>query len=136
MTPLVALRLVHVCANLFWIGSIVAVGLTLQVASTHASDRGRIALLLYRRLATPAFVVSFLAGTAMLLLEPAYYFVQTHMMHAKLPLALGVIGLHHWLGSRSKRMAAGSATPPGFLPVSLLVVCALGAAGLAVLKPF
>jgi protoporphyrinogen IX oxidase len=136
MSITVAMRALHVCANLLWIGSIVSVGLILRVSTAAALDRGRIALSVYRTLATPAFILSFVAGTAMLLQEPAYYFVHTHMMHAKLPLALGVVVLHHWLGFRSKRMATVAAAPPGFLSVVLLVVAAMGAASLALLKPF
>jgi protoporphyrinogen IX oxidase len=136
MTISVALRVLHVCANLLWIGSIVAVGLILRAPASPAADRGKIALSVYRGLATPAFMVSFVAGIVMLLLEPAYYFVHTHMMHAKLPLALGVVGLHHWFGARSKRMAAGTATQPSPLPVALLVAGAMGAAVLGLLKPF
>jgi protoporphyrinogen IX oxidase len=81
-------------------------------------------------------MVSFIAATVMVALEPAYYFVHSHMMHAKLPLALEVVALHHWLGRRSKLMAAGAATPIGPLPVGFLLAGALGAAALASLRPF
>lgn len=130
------LELLHVCANLFWVGSIVAVGVILGNSAISVVDRGRIALTVYQRVASPAFGLSFIMGVTMLLLEPRYYFVQTHMMHAKLPLAIGVIVLHHWLGSRSKTMAAGATAAPGYLPVILLVAGAAGSAALAILKPF
>lgn len=136
MTIALALRVLHVCANLIWIGSIGAVGLILRDLAAPTRDRGRIALSVYRALAMPAFVVSFVAGSVMLLLEPRYYFVQTHWMHAKLLLALGVIALHHGLGARAKRTAAGTAAPVGILPTALLVAGAMGGAALALLKPF
>src|SRR5512147_2667944 len=126
MSPAAALRVLHICANLLWIGSIVSVGLILREPSSPAAERGRMARWIYRRLATPAFLASFVAGCTMLLLDPRYYFVQTHMMHAKLPLALGVVGLHHWFGSKSKRVAGNTAAPPGLLPVALLVAGAMG----------
>lgn len=136
MSLLLALRTLHVCANLLWIGSILSVALALRAAGAAPLDRGRIALSLYRAVAAPAFGISFLAAVALLLLEPRYYFVQSHWMHAKLPLALGVIVLHHWLGLKAKRMARNSGSPPGALPAVLLVVGAMGAAVLALLKPF
>jgi len=130
------LHALHVCANLLWIGGIVGVAVILPGSLGTKEIRGAIALRMYRRLANPAFMVSFLAGTTLLLMNPAYYFVHTHMMHAKLPLALGVVALHHWLGRRTRRMASGEATPPGQLPMVLLLVAAMGAAALALLKPF
>ena len=136
MTIALVLRALHVCANLIWIGSISAVGLILRDVPAAARDRGRMALSVYRALAMPAFVVSFVAGSGMLLLEPRYYFVQTHWMHAKLLLAVGVIALHHWLGARAKQTAAGTAKPVGILPIAWLVAGAMGSAALALLKPF
>jgi putative membrane protein len=130
------LRTLHVGANLFWIGGLLAIALILPGRLGSTELRGQIALRLYRVLANPAFVVSFVAAIGLLLLQPAYYFVHTHMMHAKLPLALGVVALHHWLGRRTRRMASGDAAPPSRLPAVLLMVGAMGAAVLALLKPF
>jgi putative membrane protein len=136
MSLLLALRTLHVCANLLWIGSIVATAFVLRASSAAVLDRGRIALTLYRTVATPAFGISFLAAITLLVLQPGYYLVQSHWMHAKLPLALGVIVLHHWFGLKAKRMARNSGSPPSALPATLLVVGAMGAAALALLKPF
>lgn len=130
------LHAVHVCANLLWIGAIVGVAVILPGAQGTTELRGAIALKLYRTVANPGFIVSFLAGTTLLLMNPKYYFVHTHMMHAKLPLALGVIALHHIIGRRTRQMASGTAAPPGILPAYLLLACGLGAAALALLKPF
>ncbi|MGC4067104.1 MAG: hypothetical protein QM784_21185 [Polyangiaceae bacterium] len=131
------LRTLHVTANLFWIGGIVAVAMILPLRDVGTPIvRGQIALRVYRGVAVPAFVVSFVAATTLLFLQPVYYFVHTHMMHAKLPLALGVVALHHWLGRRTRRMATGEATPPTRLPAVLLTVGAVGAAMLALMKPF
>jgi putative membrane protein len=137
MAWLPILRTLHVTANLFWIGGILAVALILPLREVGTPlVRGQIALRVYRGIAVPGFVVSFVAGATLLLLEPAHYFVHTHMMHAKLPLALGVVALHHWLGRRTRRMATGEATPPTRLPALLLTVGATGAAVLALMKPF
>jgi putative membrane protein len=130
------LRMLHVTANLFWIGGILAVAMILPLQLGNSILRGQIALRVYQGIANPAFFVSFLSASTLLLLQPAYYFVHTHMMHAKLPLALGVVALHHWLGRRTRRMASGDATPPSRLPALLLMAGAMGAAVLALMKPF
>jgi putative membrane protein len=59
-------------------------------------------------------------------------------MHAKLPLALGVIALHHLLGARARRAERGETTAlrPVPLMTALLAVLAAGSAWLALSKPF
>ena len=57
-------------------------------------------------------------------------------MHAKLPLALGVIGLHHVIGARARKTAAGAlqdAGPVGTL-TAVLAVLAVGASFFAIFK--
>lgn len=137
MTIHLVLQTLHVCANLLWVGAIVGVAVMLRAPAAVAPvARAQVALVVYRRLANPAFIVSFLAGAALLVLEPRYYFVTTHFMHAKLPLVLGIIGIHHYLGARARRMAAGSAAAPGGAIAPVLLVASLGAALLVLLKPF
>ena len=131
-----ALVWLHVSANLVWIGSILAVGVVMVSSAVEPKVRGKLASDIYRRLAVPAFVVSFLAGMARLLQAPAYYLRLHHWMHAKLPLALGVIALHHVIGARARKMALGSVQergPAGILTVAL-AVAALGAAFFAIFK--
>src|ERR1043165_1806645 len=107
--PLVCVAL-HVTANVVWIGSILAVGRLLAATEGDAKVRGVLARRVYQSLATPAFVISFVAGAIRLALSPDYYFVATHFMHAKLLLALVVIGLHHVIGGRAKKTAAAGDT--------------------------
>jgi putative membrane protein len=134
----VLLVVLHVIANLVWIGSIAAVALVLSGGRGDSKLRGEIGLDLYRKLAVPAFVASFAAGLIRLLLDTQLYLVVTKYMHPKLTLALVVIALHHVIGARAKRMAAGTKTEPGPVGVlaALLVVCAAGAALLVLVKPF
>jgi putative membrane protein len=123
-----ALLWLHVAGNVVWIGSILAVGLILATARAETRVRGEIALDVYKRLAVPAFVVSFLAGAIRLGLDPSYYLKEHHWMHGKLALALGVIALHHVLGGRAKKMAAGTvqdAGPAGTLTAVLAVLAVL-----------
>lgn len=126
----------HVSGNIIWVGSILAVGVVLVSDAAEPKMRGKLASDIYRRLAVPAFVVSFVAGMARLLSDPAYYLRLHHWMHAKLPLALGVIALHHVIGARARKMAVGSVQergPTGILTVAL-AVAALGATFFAIFK--
>jgi protoporphyrinogen IX oxidase len=134
----VLLVVLHVIANLVWIGSIAAVALVLSGGRGDSKLRGEIGLDLYRKLAVPAFVASFAAGLIRLLLDTQLYLVLTKYMHPKLTLALVVIALHHVIGARAKRMASGTRTEPGPAGVfaAALVACAAGAALLALVKPF
>lgn len=124
---------VHVMGNLLWIGSITAVAVALG-----SEPSGRSALAIYRRLANPGFIASFLGGVALLASNPKLYFVQTHWMHAKLPIALAVIALHHMVGAHAKRVAAGEREGPGRTAVlgAVLAACAAVAAFLGLAKPF
>lgn len=130
------LLLLHVIGNLIWIGSIASVGLVLATAPEPKLG-GQIALAIYRRVSVPGFVLSFVAAVTLLALNTDLYLVKTHWMHAKLPLALGVIALHHVIGARAKRVADGRQSTPGpagTLTV-VLVVLAVVAAYLGLMKP-
>lgn len=132
------LRNLHVLANLFWVGSIVAVGVILAAKAASPKERGELAHFVYRRVAAPAFGISFLMGFARLAMSPAFYFKLTHFMHLKLTLALGVIALHHILGARARRAAKGEASAvngAGRL-VALLALLAVATAWVALTKPF
>jgi len=127
----------HVTANVVWIGSILAVGRVLAAAEGDVKVRGALAVRIYKSLAIPAFIASFLAGVARLLLSTEYYFVSTHFMHAKLLLAFVVIGLHHVIGARAKKAAAGDASAAVAPGLELgLAIAATGAIFLAIMKPF
>jgi putative membrane protein len=59
-------------------------------------------------------------------------------MHGKLTFAVAVIALHHVIGARAKRAAAGQAAPVGnvgILGIALFVAAAC-AAFFAIVKPF
>ena len=126
----------HVVGNLVWIGAILAVGVTILSKAGDPKTRGEIALGIYMRLAVPAFVVSFAAGAARLLSDPGFYLKQHHWMHAKLPLALTVIALHHVIGGRAKKLARGTVQDagPAAILTAVLAVAAVGAAFFAIFK--
>ncbi len=122
-----ALVIAHVTANVVWIGSILAVAYILATDTGTPQERGRIGLGVYRRLAVPAFVISFTAGVTRLTLSLDAYFVRSKWMHAKLLFALVVIALHHVIGGRAKKMASGDKADAGPVP-TLAVVLLLSAA--------
>jgi len=100
----------HIFANLVWIGSIASIGWLLTAASRQADPaQGRVvaelANQLYRRLATPAFVLSFVTGVGRLSMAFSV-FMHAHWFHGKLTLALVIIALHHVIGAKSKRAAS------------------------------
>jgi protoporphyrinogen IX oxidase len=99
----------HIAANLVWIGSITSVGLLLRMAATRADGKGvaEVALAIYRRVANPAFIASFTFGTIRLTTDLTYY-LHLHWFHAKFAAAFVVIALHHVIGGRARKAAAGS----------------------------
>jgi putative membrane protein len=133
-----SLVFLHVAANLVWIGSVVATGWVLAGPEGTQRERGLIALKLYRQLATPAFGVSFVAGLVVLAHNYEFYLVQTHFMHAKLTVALAVIGLHHVIGAWAKRAARDESRSYGAArPLAMAVVAGAAiATWLVVTKPF
>jgi uncharacterized membrane protein len=128
----------HVAANVVWIGSILAVAVVLTSTGADAKTRGALGLEVYKKLSVPAFVAAFFAGGIRLALTPEVYFMATKYMHGKLTLAAVVIGLHHAIGARANKLATGKETDAGptrTLAVVLLVAV-VGVAFFAVLKPF
>lgn len=101
-----ALVVLHVTANLIWIGTIASVGwLTAAAAKAGNASAATLARNLYLRVAVPAFLASFVFGTFRVLLDPAYY-MHLHWFHAKLTAVLVVIGLHHAIGAKAKAIGA------------------------------
>jgi protoporphyrinogen IX oxidase len=106
------LLVLHVMANLVWIGSIACVG-WLSAAAAKEPDPARaqtvaqLAANLYQRVATPAFGASFAFGVARLACSPEYY-MKSHWFHGKLTAALAVIAIHHVIGAKAKRASSGS----------------------------
>ncbi len=136
-TLLVAL---HVMSNLVWIGSIASVGwLTAAAAQQADAGRGKLvaesALALYRRAAVPAFVASFVFGVARLALDAGAY-MQLHWFHGKLTFAIAVIGLHHVIGAKARKTAAGSmqSGKTGAILVGALLACAFGSVVFVIFK--
>jgi putative membrane protein len=133
-----ALVALHVAANLVWIGAILSVAVTLGSSEAGEGRVGaQIAYELYRKLAVPAFVVSFVTALARFSLE-AKRFLADPNMHPKLLFAVIVIALHHVIGARAKAVATGRRSSPGPVGVLglLLLISALAATLFVVVRPF
>jgi putative membrane protein len=128
----------HVAANLVWIGSILSVALALVSRVGEGRLAAQIAYELYRKLAMPSFVVSFVTALTRLLASPDLYFVETKYMPGKLLFAAIVILLHHLIGARAKAVATGRRSAPGPVGVwaLLLAISAVAATLFVILKPF
>ena len=133
----------HVMANLVWIGSITCVGWLLSSATraakandvVKAQTTAELGAQLYRRVATPAFAMSFVFGVARVVVRPEYY-LQAHWFHGKVTFALVVIALHHVIGAKTKRAASGGVQPEGSSAIltAALLVAALGTVVFAIYK--
>ena len=127
---------IHVMANLVWIGTIASVGwLTAAAAKAESADAAKLAHNLYLRVAVPAFLASFVFGVSRLLLAPAYY-MHLHWFHGKLTAVIIVIALHHVIGAKAKKVAAGSmqAGRSGGILVGALLAAAFLSVACVVLK--
>lgn len=102
----------HLTANILWIGAILSVALILMADKPDAKARGELAKTIYLRLATPGFVLSFVFGLTRFMMDVGHY-GKTPWMHIKLTVAFIVIGLHHVIGARAKKMANGDVTDAG-----------------------
>lgn len=131
-----ALIWLHVTGNVVWIGSILAVAAILTASVADAKARGELGQRVYVHVAVPAFVLSFVAGTARLLLDPRYYLVSHHWMHGKLLFALAVIALHHIIGARARKLARGTVQDAGptAIMAAVLAVSAVVAVFFAIFK--
>jgi putative membrane protein len=130
----------HVMANLLWIGSIASVG-WLTAAAAGQKDAGRAravaegAYALYRRVAVPAFLASFVFGGLRLARDASAY-MALHWFHGKLTFALAVIVLHHVIGGKARRAAAGSmhGGKSSAILVGALLACAFGSVVFVIFK--
>jgi putative membrane protein len=131
-----ALVWLHIVGNLVWIGSILAVAVAITGKSGDARVRGELGLRIYRTLSVPAFVLSFVAGAVRLLMDTKFYLSEHHWMHGKLLFAVAVIGIHHVIGGRAKKLARGTVQDAGPTATMALVflVSAIIAAFFAIFR--
>jgi protoporphyrinogen IX oxidase len=126
----------HIVGNIVWIGSILAVAAAITGKFGDAKVRGELGVRIYRLLSVPAFVVSFIAGSVRLRMDTKYYLSEHHWMHGKLLFAVAVIGIHHVIGGRAKKLARGTVQDAGPAATMALVflVSAIVAAFFAIFR--
>jgi protoporphyrinogen IX oxidase len=137
----ILLLALHVMSNLVWIGTITSVGWLTAAAAGQADPArrklvGELAYALYKRGAVPAFIASFTLGVLRLLaVDPAAY-MRLHWFHGKLTFALAVIALHHVIGAKARKAAAGSmqSGKTSAILVGALLVCAFGSVVFVIFK--
>lgn len=120
----------HIVGNLVWIGSILGVAAVITGQTGEPRVRGELGLRIYQRLSVPAFILSFVAGSVRLATDLHYFLVEHHWMHPKLLFAVAVIGIHHVIGGRAKKLARGTvqdAGPTATMAIVLLVSAILAA---------
>jgi protoporphyrinogen IX oxidase len=128
---------IHVCANVLWIGSIVAVAYFAATRIGEVGSRTALALRFYKSVATPAFIVSFISGGVVLASNLQLYFVVDKWMHGKLFFAFVVIVIHHIIGGRVRRASEGAHELTGPLKkiAGLLAAAAFATVFFAILRP-
>lgn len=129
----------HIAANMVWIGAILCVASALVSRTVDGRAGAQIAYELYRKLAAPAFAVSFVTALTRLLLSTELYFLgPKKYMHGKLLFAVIVIGLHHVIGARAKAVSTGRRSSPGPVGVLalLLLISAVAATLFVIVEPF
>lgn len=112
----------HLSANIIWIGAILSVAMVLMLPTPGAKVRGELGKTIYLRIATPGFVLSFVGGLVRFMMDVGHY-GKTPWMHIKLLFAFIVIGLHHVIGARAKKMASGDAADAG--PTKVLFIATI-----------
>jgi len=127
----------HVCANVVWIGAIIAVAYFAATRIGEVGDRATLASRFYKSVATPAFIVSFIAGGLVLASNLHFYFVVEKWMHGKLFFAFVVIVVHHIIGGRVRRASDGNHELTGGLKklAGLLAAAAFVTVFFAILRP-
>jgi putative membrane protein len=134
------IKTLHLVAVVAWIGGMLAVPLLLAGAAggADAAAFARAARLLLKRLVLPGMVTALVLGVAMIGLQPAIMKGQG-FMHAKLTLALVLMGAHGFLAARARKAEAGEPGPSAgawsgicaaLLALSVVVVA------LVVVRPF
>lgn len=124
------LLVVHVFGWTLWVGGLLvttaAVSQYAQESSTDVRQAlGRLQKLSLRGMADPGALLAIVAGI-FLILSNRGYFLHARWLHIKLTFVLLLIGLHGFIGMRSKALTAGRITPEPklwrFLFLAILLV--------------
>lgn len=132
------LRALHLVGAVFWLGGLVTLSLGAVMAPESARREVAGAMrALALRLATPAMVVVFICGLAILVPHFSALYAHAAFMHTKLTLVVVASGVSGAITGRLRKVAAGSAEPGPLRVFGIVLgVLTLLIVVLAILKPF
>ena len=109
------LLVTHVFGFTFWIGGLLMTAAAVSQYSKEDSAEGREALIRAARrslrgMADPGALIAIIAGVSLILTNRSYY-LHAPWLHIKLTFVVILLGLHGYVGVKSKRLATGGTQP-------------------------
>ena len=121
---------VHLFGVMLWVSGLLVTSIALSRHAQEVSSDGRKALarlekIFLRGMADPGALLTILAGIVLIFTNRSYY-LHAGWLHIKLSFVVLLLGLHGWIGTRSKFLSTGRIRlEPGqarMLTVAVLVV--------------
>ncbi len=105
---------VHILGLTLWVGGLLVTTIALSRHAQETSSEGRDALarlerLFLRTMADPGALLTIVAGIILISTNSTYY-LHASWLHIKFLFVLMLIGLHGWIATRAKFVAAGRIT--------------------------
>jgi len=102
---------VHIFGLTLWVSGLLVTTIALSRHAQEISTEGRQALarlerIFLRGMADPGALLTILAGIILISTNPTYY-LHAGWLHIKFLFVLMLIGLHGWIGTRSKFLSTG-----------------------------
>lgn len=102
---------VHIFGLMLWVSGLLVTTIALSRHAQETSSEGRAALarlekIFLRGMADPGALLTILAGIVLISTNRNYY-LHAGWLHIKLSLVVILIGLHGWIGTRSKALSSG-----------------------------
>lgn len=137
----VALKVVHVCGIVLWVGGMLA-ALATAVAARSATEASRTHVVAAARsamalVATPGLLMAWAAGLTIAISSWDVY-RSAGWLHAKITCALLLAAIHGMAMARMRKAASGGEIKAGMLQVlvGIAALLAVGAVTLVVAQPF
>jgi protoporphyrinogen IX oxidase len=105
---------VHIFGLTLWVSGLLVTTIALSRHAQETSSEGRQALarlerIFLRGMADPGALLTILAGIILISSNSSYY-LHAAWLHIKFVFVLMLIGLHGWIGTRSKFLSTGRIT--------------------------
>jgi putative membrane protein len=119
---------VHIFGLTLWVSGLLVTTIALSRHAQETSPEGRQALarlerIFLRGMADPGALLTILAGIVLVSSNP--YYLHATWLHIKFVFVLMLIGLHGWIGTRSKFLSTGRITLQPGQATTLSVAVAL-----------